>query len=176
MNAAHDVKKQAQHVAQDVRRQLVEGRAAKAMQETQQQMLSALREQHEELRLLRTDLGRRQKSGGGFPWGLILLVGAGYALYRSNPGVRDQIKGLLNRADPGVQGNLSRAGDAAKSAVDDLRDGRNPGDNFGKVAGEVHRAGEKVVDGAKDKLDDARDQAREIVDDVKRESGNKGMA
>lgn len=175
MNAAHDVKKQAQHVAQDVRRQLAEGRAAKVMLENQQQMLSVLREQHGELQLLRRDLGR-QKSSGGLPWGLILLVGAGYALYRTNPGVQEKIQGLLSRADLGPKGNLSRAGDAMKGAVDDLSQGQSPSDNFGKVAGEVQRAGEKVVDTAGDKLDDAREQARRAADDVKREPSGRGLA
>lgn len=179
MNAVHDVKKQAQHAADEARRVLAEGRAARVAHETQKAVLAALHEQTAEIQGLRKDLAKR-RAGGGFPWGLLLLAGAGFALYRTTPGIRDQIQGLLKRVDPGVSGNLARAGDAVKGAVDNLNQDQNPGGNLGKAAGEAQRAGEKMVDRVKDNVQDAvqgaRDQAREIVDDVQRDATTKGMA
>lgn len=178
MNALDNVKDHAREAASMTRRRLAEGQVEEKLHQTQEQMLAVLREQQQELQSLRKDLSRPQKSSGGFPWALILLAGAGYALYRSNPAVREKIQGLLNRADPGLQGNMTRAGDAVEGAASDLGQGQNPSDNLGKVAGETQRAGEKMIDHAKATLDAAQDQARNAADDVTRGSSSqtKGQA
>jgi hypothetical protein len=170
MTGLDEMKHSAKRATEDARHALSEGHLVKAMQRNHEQMLSTLREHQKELGSLRRDV-RRQKSGGGFPWGLILLAGAGYTLYRSNPGVRQQVNGLLGRFDPGLQGNLTRAGDAVKDAVGDLAQGKNPSDAFQRTAGEVKRAGEKAVDGAKDTWDDVKDGARRAADDLKSNQG-----
>ena len=143
-----------------------DGQLTRALQLQHQQTLAALRDHRSELQELRSDL-KRQRAGGGFPWGLVLLVGAGYALYRSNPGVRDRLHGLLGQLDPGIQGNLNRAGEAVKDAASDLADGRTPADAFRRTAGEVQRAGEKAVDSARDTWEDVKDGARHAAADVR---------
>ncbi len=94
-------------------------------------------------------LTKASRKGGGFPWGLVLLGGAVY-LYRSNASVREQVDNLLDRVNPGIKGNLARAGDAAKQAVGSVLQGQNPSDAAQDAAGELKQAGAKGVEQAKD--------------------------
>ncbi|CAM3749002.1 hypothetical protein, partial [Deinococcus frigens] len=155
----------------------LEGRAAieasKAFVKQQQKMSALLADQQKDLKDIRQELQKVRKqrsSGGGFPWMLVLLAGGAYALYRSNPGVRDQIDGLLVRVDPGVKGNLARAGDAVKGAASDLLDGQSPSDAVKRAGGELQRAGEKAVDAARDAAadlkQDAQVKAKDLRDDA----------
>ncbi|WP_309572865.1 hypothetical protein [Deinococcus sp.] len=159
MTSLNDLKSQALQAADDARRHLADAHSEKKLHQAQSELLGLLEEQQQELKELRRDL-KRQKSGGGFPWGLVLLAGAGYALYRTNASVRDRVNGLLGQIDPGIKGNLSRAGDAVKDAVHDVSAGKSPADAVQRAAGEGKRAGEKAVDSAKD-------IARQTADDVK---------
>lgn len=109
----------------------------------------------------------RGRSGGGFPWGVVLLAGGGYYLYRSNPTVRDQINGLLKRVNPGAEGNLARAGDAAKDAVGKVMHGEDPSSAVKDAGGELKRAGEKTLDAAGDKLQDLKQSAQDKAQDAK---------
>jgi hypothetical protein len=108
-----------------------------------------------------------QRRGGGFPWLLILVAGAGYALYRANPGLLDQVRNLLGQAGPGAEGNLKRAGADLKGAVQDGLDGDDPRGSLKSAAGELKRAGEKTVDTAADKLSDLKRDAERKIDDLK---------
>lgn len=105
-------------------------------------------------------LAKAKRSGGGFPWTLVLLAGGAYAAYRFVPSVKTQIDGLLGRADPGVQGNLTRAGDAAKDAWQDIKQGESPADALKGAAGEVKRGAEKTVDAAQDRAADLKQDAQ----------------
>ncbi|WP_295813816.1 YtxH domain-containing protein [uncultured Deinococcus sp.] len=164
MTPLNDLKSQAQHVAATAHRQLSETRSDRALHRGQAELLHLLKDQQQELKLLRREISRRHS--GGFPWGLLLLVGAGYALYRTTPAVRDRMDALIGQLDPGVQGNLARAGDAVKDAVSDLGQGKNPTDAAGRAAGEVQRAGEKTAEQGKDTWQDLQDRARQTADDV----------
>ncbi|WP_051363440.1 hypothetical protein [Deinococcus murrayi] len=96
-----------------------------------------------------TALRMQKRGGGGFPWTLVLLGGAGYGayrLYQQNPDLQRQVRGLLKRVNPGPEGNLTRAGDAVKQGVSDLMKGESPADAFRAAGGELRRGGEKVAD------------------------------
>ncbi|WP_293914112.1 hypothetical protein [Deinococcus sp.] len=114
-----------------------------------------------------SDLANRPRSGGGFPWLIVAVAAGGYALLRSNPDLMDRVKGLLGQADPGVKGNLNRAGESIKDAVKDGLDGNYPRDSLKSAGGELKRAGEKTVDAAGDKLDDLKRDANRKLDDIK---------
>ena len=94
---------------------------------------------------------RKAPRGGGIPWTLLLLVGGGVYAWRT-PAVRDQLQGLLKRLDPGPEGNLTRAADAAKGAVDDVMHGKSPADTAGRATGELGRAAEKTATTVQDDL------------------------
>ena len=86
----------------------------KALARQQAALTTQMAEQVGELQALRRDVDilqwQRPSKKKGFPWGLLLLAGGVYALYRSNPEVRDRINGVLKRVNPGLEGNLTRAG------------------------------------------------------------------
>ncbi|ADV65951.1 hypothetical protein [Deinococcus maricopensis] len=126
-----------------------------------------------QLKVLRRTQGR-QKSGG-FPWELLILGAAGYYLWR-NPDTRTQlqgqVQGLMQRLNPGVEGNVARAGDAVRGTIDDLSKGEDPTANVKAAVGEASRGAEKAADKVRAKVDDVRQDARmgvqRAADDVNR--------
>lgn len=167
----------AQHVQTTTRQ--AQGRAERKLEERKIKMdakkeavaAAVLAKQEKQLHDLQlqvnTLMRTRTRSGGSFPWGLALLVGGGYYLYRSNPTVRDQINGLLKRVSPGIEGNLARAGDAAKDAVGAVMRGDDASGAAKDAYGELKRAGEKTADAAQDKLHDLGRDAKQAAQDVK---------
>jgi hypothetical protein len=152
--------------AKEARRQTEDeasGQAIKAAVKGQAQVIELLTAQQVELTALRQDVARlsRARAKGGFPWGLLLLAGGAYALYRFSPAVHQRVNSLLGQVDPGVEGHLNRAKDAAKDGLADLRDGRHPGDALQRMGGEVQRAGEQTADRLKDGLDELKDDAKD---------------
>lgn len=173
MTRSNEMKRAARTAAGDMQHAVSDGHLTRTLYQHHQQLLTELREQRDDVGRLRREL--RGQRPGGFPWGLVLMAGAAYALYRNNPTVRDRIGGLLGRLDPGIQGNLARAGDAVKDAANDLVEGRSPTDAFKRGAGEVQRAGEKAVDSARDAWDNVKDDARQAAEGVKAQV-NRGNA
>ncbi|MCP2014064.1 hypothetical protein L1280_001201 [Deinococcus sp. HSC-46F16] len=117
------------------------------------------RQQHDirELQGEVTALRMQKKGGGGFPWTLVLLGGAGYGaymLYQKNPSLQQQVQGLLKRVNPGPEGNMARAGDAVKTGVSDMTRGESPAAAFQTAGGELRRGGEKLVDRVESNLRD----------------------
>ncbi len=173
MGSIHSVIEDVKDSVQDSAQRL-EGRAAlsagKSMVREQAKVAAMLTEQQKELKEVRQELKKlrkQRKSGGGFPWTFLLLVGGVYALYRSNAGVRDQIDALLGKVDPGIQGNLSRAAGAVKDAASDVLEGNSPSDAVKRAGGELQRAGEKAVEGAKAAATDAKQDAQATAQDIK---------
>ncbi|MFB9994730.1 hypothetical protein ACFFLM_22495 [Deinococcus oregonensis] len=155
--------------AQEARRQTeyqASGQAIKAAVKGQAQVIELLAAQQVELTALRQDVARlsRTHAKGGFPWGLLLLAGGTYALYRFSPAVHQRVNSVLGQADPSVESNLNRAKNAANDGVEDLREGRHPGDALERVGGELHRASEKTADRLKGGLDELKDEAKDRLD------------
>ncbi|MVN85224.1 hypothetical protein GO986_00370 [Deinococcus sp. HMF7620] len=140
-------------------------KAIKALVKEQAALGTLLHKQSKEIAALRHDVQQSRHRGGGFPWGLVLLAGGAYAAYRLSPAVREQIDGLLGRLDPGAEGNLHRAGDAAKDAVHDVAQGRNPGGALKQAGGELHRAAEKATEAQRHPADELKD---DVLRQVKR--------
>lgn len=163
---AHDLK----HAAQQARTQLereVATQVGKALAKGQAATTAALAGQQKDLHRLEAQVERlsQRRSGGGFPWGLLLLAGGAYALYRSNPTVREQVEGLMKRVNPGPEGNLARAGDAAKNAVSKMTQGDDPHSAAQAAGGELRRAAEKTLDHAQDRAQDLKRDAEHTQDD-----------
>lgn len=165
-----------QRTAQQARAHLeheVASQVTKALAKGQATTAAALTQQQKDLHRLEAQmerLSRQSARRGGFPWGLVLLAGGAYALYRSNPSFREGVQGLLARVNPGAEGNLARAGDAAKDAVSKVMHGDDPRDSVQATGGELRRAGEKAADQAQDKVRDLNDQARAGAQDLKRDA------
>ncbi|WP_216322338.1 YtxH domain-containing protein [Deinococcus aestuarii] len=169
---AHDLKEAAQDVGRQFERQMSAG-AARGLAKTQANFAATLARHQQDLHRLEAQMERLQherRGGGGFPWGLVLLAGVAYALYRSNPSFRDRIRGLLRQVSPGLEGHLARAGDAAKDAVSDVMRGDDPRDALRDAGGERRRAGEKAADQAGDKLRDLQHQAQDSAQDLRRDA------
>lgn len=162
---AHDLKHAAQQARAHLERE-VTTQVGKALAKGQAATAATLAQQQKDLHRLEAQVERlsQRRSGGGFPWGLLLLAGGAYALYRSNPTVREQVQGLLKRVNPGPEGNLARAGDAAKDAVSKVTHGDDPRSAVQAVGGELKRAGEKSLDHAQDKAQDMKRDADRMGD------------
>ncbi|GHF65894.1 hypothetical protein HNQ07_002149 [Deinococcus metalli] len=161
-----DVK--AQQAAAEARH-LGDRHLAMKLQRSQEQLLDLLHAQQHDLRLLKRDVKRRRS--GGFPWGLVLLIGGGYAAYRSSPAVRDRVQDLMGRLNPGMQGNAKRAGDAVKDGASDVGQGRSPVEAFQRAGGEAQRAGEKAMGSAKDTTQNATAPSQPAGDGVRTQRG-----
>lgn len=170
---AHDLKHAAQQARTHLERE-VATQVGKALAKGQAATAATLVGQQKDLHRLEAQVERlsQRRSSGGFPWGLLLLAGGAYALYRSNPTVREQVQGLLKRVSPGAEGNLARAGDAARDAVSKVAQGDDPRSAVHAVGGELKRAGEKSLDHAQDKARDMQRDADRMKntaqDDLKR--------
>lgn len=126
--------------------------AAARMTAHEAKMDKALAEQGREIRQLRGQVKGLMKArrGGGFPWFPLLLVGGGVYLYRMSPGFKEQVNGLLDRINPDLRGNLARAGDAARDAVQAVMQGEDPRPAAGNALGELKQAGQKGLERASD--------------------------
>jgi len=128
-------------------------------------------------------LGKRfpRRQGSGFPFGLVLVAGLGYALY--NPSTRQKLLDLLGNVSPAardtVQGVLGSAGDA----VEDMKAGRDPkaamkdaaqdignkvSANADDMKRDAQKAGDRLADQAGDVTNKAADRAKDATDDAKR--------
>lgn len=102
---------------------------------------------------------QKKGGGGGFPWTLLLLGGAGYGaymLYQKNPKLQEQVQDLIKRVNPGPEGNMTRAGDAIKTGASQVVHGESPVVSIQTAGGELRRAGEKTADRLQDDLQDGR--------------------
>ena len=106
-------------------------------------------------------LAWENRQGGGFPWGLLILAEGAYAAYRFVPAVQKQVNRLIGQADPGVEGDLNRAGGDAKDAVQAGLQGEDPRSAAKAAVGEVKRAGEKMGDSVKDRAEGLADRLKD---------------
>ena len=159
------------HNAQNHLQHRLAAGAAKGAIKTQAHLAATVARQQKDIYRLEAQVERlrHERSGGGFPWGLVLVAGGAYALYRANPAFREQVERLVKQVLPGVKGNLARAGDAAKDAAHDLANGNDPRGALRDAGNELRRAGEKAADQAGDKLRDLKNQAQDGAQDLKRD-------
>jgi len=128
-------------------------------------------------------LGKRfpRRQGSGFPFGLVLVAGLGYALY--NPSTRQKLLDLLGNVSPAARDTLQGVLGSAGDAVDEVKAGRDPkaavkdaaqdiGDNVKANADDMKRdaqkAGDRLADKAGDVADRAADKTKDVADDAKR--------
>lgn len=165
----HDLQDTVHNAQNHLQHRLAAG-AAKGALKTQAHLTATVARQQKDIHRLEAQVERlRHERSGGFPWGLVLVAGGVYALYRTNPGFRDQAQRLVKRFIPGVEGNLARAADAAKDAAHDLVNGNDPRDALRDAGKELRHAGEKAADQAGDKLRDLKHQAQDGAQDLKRD-------
>lgn len=128
-------------------------------------------------------LGKRfpRRQGSGFPFGLVLVAGLGYALY--NPSTRQKLLDLLGNVSPAARDTLQGVLGSAGDAVDDVKAGRDPkaavkdaaqdiGDkvkaNADDMKRDTQKAGDRLADKAGDVADRAADKTKDVADDAKR--------
>jgi hypothetical protein len=152
------------------RRQQKEERMAKVDTAVAAEVTKLLAKQEKHLRDIDLQLDAltraQRRSRGGFPWGLVLLGAGGYYLYR-NEGARAKAMDAVQNLNPGVKGNLERAGSALRSGVEAVRSGENPKTALTNAAQELRQGATKAVSNATEEVKDAGETAREGLSDLK---------
>ena len=113
----------------------------------------------------------RRQRGGGFPLGLVLLAGVGYALY--NQGTRSKVLEVVGNVSPSardtLEGVLGKASDAAAGASG----GRDVGDTVKNAAQNVGQqardAAQNVKHDVQRGVDRLSDKAQGTVNSVKQD-------
>ena len=103
-------------------------------------------------------------SGGGFPWGLVMLGAGAYYLYK-NPNLLNSGLELIGKASPSAKEHLEKAGQTISEGVNRVQRGENLGDVVNTAAQGV---GKEVSEAAKD----AGAETKKAVDGVKDAAGD----
>ncbi|AFZ66303.1 PRC and DUF2382 domain-containing protein [Deinococcus peraridilitoris] len=165
------VKQEVQELEKQLDRQLDkqlerQQKSFEMQQKNYEQLLKQSAQRHEEVL---EDLGKqlsnlkvdvRMKEGGGFPWKLLLLGGAGYYLYR-NPALLERAMGYLRKLSPNAAENLQNAGEAAREGLQSVQRGENPGPAVKNALSETQQAAQKAVSNVQDKAQDLKNNAQD---------------
>jgi len=130
------------------------------------------------------DLGTRvdvlarssRRSGGGFPWGLLLLGAGAYYLYK-NPKLLNSGLELIGQASPSAKEHLEKAGQTISEGVNRVQRGENltdvvkdaaqgVGKEVSEAAKDAGSEAKQAVDGAKDAAGDAARDAKQAAQGV----------
>ena len=112
-----------------------------------------------------------RRQGRGFPFGLVLLAGVGYALY--NKSTRSKVLELVGNVSPAARDSIEGVIGKADDKVADMQGGRDAGDAVKDAAQTV---GQKAKDVAQDVKNDTQrgvdrlaDKAQATVSSVKQD-------
>jgi|GEM_PF-1855497 len=164
------------HPLDSVRQKAVDIMEAKMVKE----MAMALKGQEKAIHELgsRVDFLARssRRSGGGFPWGLLLLGAGAYYLYK-NPKLLNSGLELIGQASPSAKEHLEKAGQTISEGVNRVQRGENltdvvkdaaqgVGKEVSEAAKDAGSEAKKAVDGAKDAAGDAARDAKQAAQGV----------
>ena len=117
-----------------------------------------------------------RRSGGGFPWGLLLLGAGAYYLYK-NPKLLNSGLELIGQASPSAKEHLEKAGQTISEGMNRVQRGENltdvvkdaaqgVGKEVSEAAKDAGSEAKKAVDGAKDAAGDAARDAKQAAQGV----------
>ena len=149
---------QAKETVQDTAGQLGERAFNARLLNTQRELTHQLALLGEQLQTINRQLDRlsRQRQGGGFPWLLALLIGAGIYVWRT-PKLRSQALELLGQASPQARDAVEKVGGQAEQAVNDLQGGKSPVET-------VKQAGRDLGQQVKDTVQDTKKDVKDALD------------
>ncbi|MBC7645533.1 MAG: hypothetical protein H7095_00260 [Pseudopedobacter sp.] len=109
-------------------------------------------------------------SGGGFPWGLVMLGAGAYYLYK-NPSLLNRGLELIGKASPSAKEHLEHVGQTFNEGVNRVQRGENLGDVVRDAAQgmgkEVSEAAKDAGTEAKKAVDSAGDAAEDMAKDAR---------
>ena len=149
---------QARETVHDTAGQLGERAFNARMLTTQRELTGQLAQQERQLQTINRQLKRlaRQRQGGGIPWLLIGLIGAGVYVWRT-PKLRSQALELLGQVSPQARDAVEQVSGQAEQVVDDLQGGKSP-------LKTVKRAGRDLGQQVKDTVQDTGEEVKDAAD------------
>ena len=149
---------QAKETVHDTAGQLGERAFNARLLTAQRELNHQLAQQEKQLQTINRQLERlaqQRQGGGGIPWLLIGLIGAGVYVWRT-PRVRSQALELLGQVSPQARDTVEKVGGQAEQALDDVQGGKSPAET-------VKQAGRDVSQQVRDSVQDTKEDVKDAV-------------